>query len=365
MKKIIIAGSALLVILAGCSKSRTETQQAVNDEAWVYDESLPVPVEFSSTGLNVETKALIEGESMEGLDVGVFALRNNPVQGENNTYTYEPNWGPTINDGILLNNEKGKVTSGKIVFEQTRYYPMSGDDGYSFFAYYPYSESAHYTNNGYQVEYDIRDGNDILWGEVHPGYVYQGPLYGFNAAFIRRTKETINSGNGKYSKYLPSIMFYHKLAALKFIAVNESGSQTSNIKVDALSLKDIPRSVILTVGGRVDGVSGELTPSNPGTVDLTLTGDGIPTQDGKEIGTIMICPMEPGAKENILLDITLSVSGGETVTLEDVPLDASSGFAEGDRYTVKLKIKDATAIEISATLDSWSDVGGEIEVPVN
>ena len=211
------------------------------------------------------------------------------------------------------------------------------------------------------MEYDIRDGNDILWGEVHPGHVYQGPLYGFNAAFIRRTKETINSGHeDTYSKYLPSIMFYHKLAALKFIAVNESGS----ITVDALSLKDIPRSVILTVGGRAAGVSGELTPSNPGTVDLTLTGDGIPTQDGKEIGTIMICPMEPGAKENILLDITLSVSGGETVTLEDVPLDASSGFAEGDRYTVKLKIKDATAIEISATLDSWTDVG-EIGVPVN
>ena len=47
----------MLVIMAGCSK-QTERQpwQADNSDAWKYDESLPVPVQFASQGISINTK---------------------------------------------------------------------------------------------------------------------------------------------------------------------------------------------------------------------------------------------------------------------------------------------------------------------
>lgn len=61
MKKIFLLTSVALAALVACNKAGTEKEeipapQISNAPAWLYDESLPVPVMFNS-GNGVETKS--------------------------------------------------------------------------------------------------------------------------------------------------------------------------------------------------------------------------------------------------------------------------------------------------------------------
>ena len=81
MKRTIVLGLAALAVLAGCSKTVVEQPAAPADnDAWVYDETLPVPVAFVAPGLTLtkaEVAGAIEGSVMNGLDIGVFGLATN------------------------------------------------------------------------------------------------------------------------------------------------------------------------------------------------------------------------------------------------------------------------------------------------
>ena len=76
MKRISLTGFSLLVILAGCSKQfGDQPGQTGNDDAWKYDESLPVPVQFAPQGISITTRGIIENDSdLEGKPIGIFGL---------------------------------------------------------------------------------------------------------------------------------------------------------------------------------------------------------------------------------------------------------------------------------------------------
>ena len=48
--KYIIIGFAALALMSSCSKTRTEARQPAlpDEDAWVNDETLPVPVRFAA-----------------------------------------------------------------------------------------------------------------------------------------------------------------------------------------------------------------------------------------------------------------------------------------------------------------------------
>ena len=72
MKFRYLVGFAALALMASCSK---QENAQVADDAWVYDESLPVPVTFAAPQVTIESKAVNPGklENLNGLDIGVFA----------------------------------------------------------------------------------------------------------------------------------------------------------------------------------------------------------------------------------------------------------------------------------------------------
>ena len=47
----IIIPVALATIVAGCSKD-VETEKKPSGDPWIYDESLPVPIQFGASGLD-------------------------------------------------------------------------------------------------------------------------------------------------------------------------------------------------------------------------------------------------------------------------------------------------------------------------
>ena len=126
MKFRYLVGFAALALLASCSKD------APDEKAWVYDESLPVPVTFSAPRVMIQpTKAMIEGTSLDGYNVGVFALADG-----------EGAWTGARGDLVMLYNETGTVTeegtgnAGSLKFSSTVYYPMSSDQNFTFYAYH-------------------------------------------------------------------------------------------------------------------------------------------------------------------------------------------------------------------------------------
>ena len=121
MKFRYLVGFAALALLASCSK-----QEVQDEKAWVYDETLPVPLTFSMPKVVVQpTKAMIEGESMDGEKVGIFALANG-----------SGDW-TASGDLVMLYNQAGTVTTsgdgnaGTLNFTSTEYYPMTNDLNFS------------------------------------------------------------------------------------------------------------------------------------------------------------------------------------------------------------------------------------------
>ena len=81
----MICFGALAIVLAGCSKNNVEpeTPAAPMENAWMFDETLPVPIQFGmSTGVGIQsTKTMIE--TWDDLDhrLGIFALNMDGAEG--------------------------------------------------------------------------------------------------------------------------------------------------------------------------------------------------------------------------------------------------------------------------------------------
>ena len=129
MKKayLIIAVTSILI---GCSKNGPDTPRDPN--AWMYDESLPVPVMMNSV-TEAATKASVE--SLDGITIGVMGL-----DGREGLPDWK--WSGGIeypqHQGILLNNQEASIVSGAIQFaDGPKYYPIAGSNAYNFYAYHP------------------------------------------------------------------------------------------------------------------------------------------------------------------------------------------------------------------------------------
>ena len=87
---------AALAFMASCSNEENVQVASVDDDAWVYDESLPVPVEFATPQILVESnagepgsKAAMTSNKWVGAEVGIFGLNREGRwdMEENGSYT--------------------------------------------------------------------------------------------------------------------------------------------------------------------------------------------------------------------------------------------------------------------------------------
>ena len=119
--------------MASCSKNAAPEQPSVPlENAWMYDETLPVPIQFGmSSGVGIQTTKTTMIKEWDDLEypLGIFAL---DLEG---TLDNE--------SGLYLKNERAEavedVERGKylIKFGENKYYPYSSERNFSFFGYYP------------------------------------------------------------------------------------------------------------------------------------------------------------------------------------------------------------------------------------
>lgn len=370
MKKayLIIAVTSILI---GCSKNGPDTPRDPN--AWMYDESLPVPVMMNSV-TEAATKASVE--SLDGITIGVMGL-----DGREGLPDWK--WSGGIeypqHQGILLNNQEASIVSGAIQFaDGPKYYPIAGSNAYNFYAYHP-KQTISYIDNVVSTTYNYIGDTDILWADAtrDPGY---------NSAYIRGQLELKKEGvisEEEYKAANPNFEFKHKLTYLKFklqaTEENALSLKQAGVTITGMKITNTYNSVKLIIADRN-------TPKNNGTVvpnsntyaSISLKKDGNATfaldinsgtTDNKgnkvlEFGDGLMLLPEP---EDNQFTGELTISRGDGVT-ETIPLTfkdpkfESDGrnFVAGHKYTFSIVLKQLATLQAYASLVGWETDDDEI-----
>lgn len=347
---------AALAFLASCSNQ--ENAQLVSEEdneAWVYDESLPVPVDFASPQILVESKAGAPSSKaaltdMLGLEVGVFGLDRTG------------HWGKATSENVLMYNTKAIVsrqTDRGLTFDPRVYYPMTNDVNFNFYGYYPYSADVAYENSRrYEVTYENIGTIDILWAKETANQItVNGSNYdGFNARYVRNATSSGQTGE------LPSLVFNHMLTGMKFSV--RLAEPAVNIRFKGLTLTNIQPNATLRIADYMEPetwegvVVGEGTPS---TIQLKKDSDGSTDFSSVGIGTtaaplgatLMLVPAESYTAE-----IYLTVDG-EDIAPVPVTLTREGGFVKGEMYSMTILIQNPEQVVITSSLTPWTEVEGE------
>ena len=399
MKRIgMIFFGTLAILMASCSKNAAPEQPSVPlENAWMYDESLPVPIQFGmSSGVGIQTTKTTMIKEWDDLEypLGIFAL---DLEG---TLDNE--------SGLYLKNERAEavedVERGKylIKFDENKYYPYSSERNFSFFGYYPrlgtnpvyYRDSiripipadqwgkhdilcaSSFAERQY-VKKDAATGNYVpaIFGQDATAY-YDG----FNAAYIRHLNR-----NNLYEQKMPNLSFKHKTTCFEFDAylTGVSADQVTSsdqipviqsieikgpaiyesayltiAKKDLLDADKADWSGTLHVGGK-SNASLKLGGKNAGNMNVTVGGD--PKNPLKYVlpyDRFFLQPMATEGKLTIVVTLLNPYNKKVEVFEADfptLPVEILS-FEEGKYYPFTITINYFTGIEISANIEPWENV---------
>ena len=342
---------AALAFLASCSNQEsTQPAPSGDEEAWVYDESLPVPVMFTTPQITVQSKAAVN--DMVGLEVGVFGLDRTG------------HWGEATSENVLMYNTQATVSSRQdrgLTFSPQVYYPMTNDVNFNFYGYYPYSADVAYENSRrYEVTYENIGTIDILWAKEVANQISDGinTYEGFNARYVRKAIDPINNNPNA----LPSLVFEHLLTGMKFSV--RLAEPAVNIRFKGLTLTNIQPNATLRIADYMEPETWEgvvVGEGTPGTIQLKKDSDGSTDFSSVGIGTIaaslgatlMLVPAESYTAE-----IYLTVDG-EDIAPVPVTLTREGGFVKGEMYSMTILIQNPEQVVITSSLTPWTEVEGE------
>lgn len=354
---------AALAFMASCSK-QDGSQVAGGDDAWKYDESLPVPVNLSAPQIFVESdlepksKAMITTNHVRGLDIGIMGLNRDGGD-----------WGMEVNDDVLICNSKAVANSqNNFEFKGAEdatvsiYYPMTSNVNFNFYGYYPYDDAVQYTDSHYEVTYENIGDIDILWAKATATQINDGQntYEGFNARYVRKA-EDINK---------PSLEFNHLLTALSFRVASADGENHANdITFTGVSLTGMDRNVTLkiaSIDGSAENEGVLVTAGNPGTIPVINTSSQTPQDSlfsigvasGNNVGNLMVMP-----SNTYTANVYVTSKDGQSTVIPVTISREAPGFEKGKRYTVNLLIANPEEVIISSELTEWGD-GGSMDVPV-
>lgn len=364
----IILFGALAILVAGCSK---HAQPEPEFEPWVNDLSLPVPIQFGTTGFEGTKAAPVDVvDNLAGRELGVFGINRDEAS----------DW--TLSANRLLTNEKATYDNGLIKFENTRYYPPKSELNYTFYGYYVRSESTSTTpgDNDPQptVEADayyfpVQFGNtDYLWAKSKANK-YEG-LDGFNAKYIRKIYTM-----GVSDQYMPKFNFKHVTAGVQIWAKGDDDGITdggageqdkdeyyADIQVCSVVVVNAVTSANLCIAhktaaanegkffsasDRKDIKMTTLTSAGEEVDDLTQGDSCNPTVAGTRLGNDLF--LYPGENYQINVYYTTAASS-TTPAMYTINTNIEGGLKAGTKYKYTLVFHKTRAIEISVTLNEWT-----------
>lgn len=380
--KLIISLGMLTALAVGCSKSFP----TVDENAWIYDESLPVPIQFGSLSSEVATKAVIDhfpgGEFQQPF--GVFAWDEDSSDGmQVSAKSIFPNGykRAEIYTANGISNIRFQEQGAEV---KPAYYPMSSKYNYSFYAYHTGTEeiAGSYVDDSYVLNLDFSEPfNDVLWGKFAESDLPYGdelprlfykvgdatPLKGFNARFSRAAGKQEEVAK---EKYYPVINFEHICTAFRFYAKADSMSSAdytrlSNLlKITSVSISNVPSAATLTVASTDSNKEGKLDPTSEKTVvDMTfepgITPTGWNSEEGK--GSVMKTGTEdrfflpPGDYSGSVVTIGFTVNGSNDTLEFPLEYKGSTDFEAGKCYSFVVIFKSIEEISLRATVSDWDE----------
>ena len=422
MKKYSFIAIVVLAALmaAACSRSGKLSPEA-DENAWMYDETLPVPIRLGGSDVfSLQTKAF-DGQitSFNDLPIRVCAVDLNLGTNFANVgwdadkgyctgvTTFEGD-----DDDKLFMNVRAKVTSqNNVVFlgsgdaEMSRYYPYSETQkikvdnleltkstgkNYSFIAYYSPSAAQAPSVDANNVLYktfallpaEANPANniDVLWGRVDAQPIFEesewnGYYQGFNARYIRTKRATD-------AQYTPVLKFQHVTSCIHIFvraenqAARESwngnaGGTTGDVTVNNLKIAPkIPyvKMNLLTGELSLDESKGK----KPTTYyDYDTTVDIHPIEANTEYSTgFFVMPGARTTDDKISITFTIAINGGENKdqTVE-LPLPTYNdgysdvvGYQAGVEYNYYINVKALVESEIKASLSTWDPNSGAAQL---
>lgn len=345
MNRYLVSGAIAAAIFSSCAKDIIP-----GDDAWINDDTKPVPVLFASKGsIQASTRAikdgLVTGNVMNSLDVGIISVAEKLSDGT------QTQWNSDVDGSILIDNKLITTsTTGDIVFSPKIYYPFGNKYAFSFYSYYPYrnnaGETAAIADGAYTITYDL--GNtDILWASSQAAD-YNG-INGYNAAYCRAVKL-----GGAENEYYPKLQYNHLLTAMVFkIVSKDEDIENYDVKVTGMEIINTSTSATLCICDNAGAAAGTLTGSEDGGRIGFTNLDYAPTFTETELCTIIAMPAK-----NYTAAITLTVDGANVSTVE-LPLGSTDGrtnYAAGYIYSFTVTINNPQEVTIVETgLTEWQE----------
>lgn len=377
--------------MASCSKNVEPEQPSIPlENAWMYDETLPVPIQFGmSTGVGLQsTKTMIN--TWDDLDyrLGIFALNLDGKDGltKGSYDVYLDNEPATC----VFDENRGK---DMIKFNENKYYPYQSDRNLSFFGYYPYlGNTPEYSADSIRIEIPATEWgkHDVLCASAFADrqYVkkdaelgYFVPVAqelashyydGYNATYMRFLNR-----NGLYEEKMPNLVFKHKTTCFVFDAyltnvptdkvtdfdqipviqaIEITGAAIYEKAYLQVAKKDIEDktnwSGKLTVAGNCNGTL-KLGGKNAG--DLNATPDPQTLKYNLPDNQFFLQPMD--ASEALTIKVTLENPYNNKREVFEAKFPAIpeevKRFEEGKYYPFNITINYFTGVEISASIDPW------------
>ena len=338
MKKIALYFLAAAAVFAGCSKNNVETTPVADEDAWMYDATLPVPIRLgASTNTLTKGNPIETLEQMDGKLFGFYAINSGKDSLEGAWSTNVPNMPLSLKfDGVQGHynaaTRRFDFVGGPYYYDQTDWTP------YTFYGYYAHVKDV--TNPDYVETQEgviatekifVRLGighNDILWGKAEADSVKTTSgetCWGFNAPYLR------NGGNQ------PVMTFKHMTSCVSF-KVQQVGTDAITMNIDSVVVENAPKRANLVIASKNASEEGKFA---------SVLGDRGPIYLGGMPQKITTVSKDLG-NESLFLYPQQSY---------EVRIDYSYGNSK-DSYTAKLEPKTKFIMKDGTVKDSLAFIAG-------
>ncbi len=377
--KIIVLSFCALSALAACNKNQNSM---TGDEPWVYDESLPVPVQILGQSSALQTKAgaitPVNGTLPANVHFGVFGV-GDPDKDTPVLFQDLAGKGCNALDAtISYNSATGLYLADLSAGGRPVYYPIRTLNNYSFYGYHAGNGADNTVlslneDGEYTVAISDYGFTDVLWATPAVAEELNG-LEGYNTKYVREIKKLGRIGNG----FLPRLDFGHQTAAFEFyVKASDAAAEASFgrnradirvVKASVEGLKTDASLIVLSDDPERNGLIVEGTQdAEPHVINL---GSGVyPTVAGAIIGDGVF--VSPESLENVTFTFELkqasyqssyqyTVTGAQAKAAFAEKYPDFKGFEKGNRYQMNILLNKAMEVEINVTLQAWEDKFADI-----
>lgn len=365
------------MFMASCSKDINPISSS-DPDAWMYDETLPVPIMFTTGGAPMTKSIINEVKDMDGKTFGFFAVNGNVADwSKANGLSMPQNAAATVS---MDNLKDGKV---RFAFnEGPYYYDQTSWDPYTFYGYHAHvAEPDNYgktvTMHADSIFVRTEIGRtDILWGWAKAKTITKNEVEyeGFNARYIRNTQ------------LQPEMNFKHLTACVSFGAMTKKPQYAVDMTdADVVKITGVKVLNTVTVAelcvahkdttrqgqfGKLSGVNvprtGNIAVAKD--VDGTVTAlDVIISDQFTSLGQpLFLYPSEAITVEIEYESVANGVAGmvqkfTSQYTLAPTVADGSAvdGFVPGYEYKYNFVVYSPEKIVIEATVEPYKSAFGQ------